>query len=91
MTPNLQLAAMASTKGHEIFIAKYHFCNWSCSVEGKTDDIAFKCKGEGETFAEAVAACYDKWLRMTGALPEFNTMLAAPEAPFEVVDDEIPY
>lgn len=87
MTSAFQLQEMAAIKGHEIIISKYNWkSGWACVVEGAVDDIAFKCIGEGGTFPEAVEACYRKWQHIAGVMPEFSTMIAPPEAEFEVIE-----
>lgn len=92
---NLKLIAMKQKASVQLYSYSYH-TDWYCTVESKDQELMFKINTEGHTPSEAIDLAYERWLKLTGAVPEFIGALPPP-APEEyqdaehmvVIDDEV--
>ena len=102
MSSSLMIAQMGAAEGSEIQVFKFKYSgNWRVIVEGHNDGIAFKIEGAGQSFADAVAECHQRWSKVTGLMPELIGLLPSP-SPTEyqdadymihqpLTDDDIPF
>lgn len=97
-----QLLQMKSTPGGMVHLMASPYSSgdttWTCFAEGEHDGTAYKITGNGSTPSAAAQAAWDRWIKLTNAVPEFLGALPPPEAyqdaehmvtPF--TDDDIPF
>lgn len=95
---------IAMHQNAHVSLRSYSFqSEWTCEVESKDEHLMFKISQVGATPSEALDAAHAKWLRVTGAVPEFISALPPPTAASiedahdgdsfvqPPIDDELPF
>ena len=97
---SLKLAQMGMDKTSEVQVFKFKYSAWKVMAEGSHDGTAFKVTGEGDSLDTATNECHNRWLRITGLMPELIGALPPPDPSSyqdadhmitPQVDDDIPF
>lgn len=75
----MQNKLVAMSHGAHVHLSSYSFwSHWEITVESSDEAMQFKIKDRGDTPEEAINTAYEKWRKITGALPEFIGLLPPP-------------
>lgn len=86
-----QLLQMKSTPKGQVHLMSTPYSSgdtaWTCFAEGEHDGTAYKITGQGPTPPAAAQAAWERWVKLTDAVPEFLGALPPP-SPSDYQDAE---